>query len=91
VAESPLKHCITPDGKIRWHSSVHFDKSVQIGRLRVHAQMRKGDGFTGRLGGGWSWKLGILAARTEVVFDLFVMSIRFRWFPLAEPPKGETP
>lgn len=74
-----MKRWITPDGKLRFHSTVAFDKVWQIGRVRIRAFMREGDGLMGRLGGGWSWKLGILAGRTEVVFELFVMSVRIGW------------
>lgn len=64
---------------LKWHASVAFDKTAQIGRVRIRATMRKGDGVMGRLGGGWSWKLGILAAKTEIVLEIFVMSIRICW------------
>lgn len=76
---SDLKHCITKDGDIRWFSSISFDKRVSIGRVNIAATMRAGDGFMGRLGGGWSWKLGILASRYGFVLELFVMSVRVSW------------
>lgn len=59
-----------------WHSSIHFLKTVTIFGYAVKFEMRKNDGWMGRLGGGWAWKLGILASRNDVVFELFVMSIR---------------
>jgi hypothetical protein len=73
------KRCITPDGKLRWHSTLAFDRTVRLGRFKARATMRANDGAMGRLGGGWSWKFGILAARTEMVFELFVMSVRISW------------
>ena len=79
-----LRRCITTDGKVRWFSSVAFDRSVTFGRLRVRATMRNGDGFMGRLGGGWLWKLGILAGRGEIVLELFVMSLRVQWLDARE-------
>lgn len=72
---------LTANNKIRWHASICFDKTGQIGRLKLHALMKAGDGFMGRLGGGWAWKLGILAARNEIVLELFVMNIRFTLLP----------
>lgn len=62
-----------------WIATTAFEKQVTLGRLRVKARMAKGNGVMGRLGGGWAWKLGILAAKTDVVLELFVMSVRFTW------------
>lgn len=73
------KRCITPDGKVRWHSTVAFDRTFKVGRIKARAVMREANGAMGRLGGGWSWKLGILAARQEFVLKLFVMSVRVSW------------
>lgn len=61
-----------------WQASVAFCKQVRLGKWTLTAQLNNGDGVWGRLGGGWTWKLGILWSRTDVVLDLFVMSIRFQ-------------
>jgi hypothetical protein len=60
-----------------WTASIAFRKQVRLGAWTITAQMKNGDGAWGRLGGGWKWKLGILWGGTDVVLDLFVMSIRF--------------
>lgn len=63
-----------------WHSSLAFRKEFSFGGWRVVAEMRNNDGCMGRLGGGWAWKLGILASDSSYVLELFVMSIRI-WLP----------
>lgn len=70
---------ITEEGQLRWHSTDAFNWKRSIGRLHVHANMRRTDGAMGRMGGGWLWKFGVLAARTEIVLELFVMTVRLRW------------
>jgi hypothetical protein len=64
-----------------WHASLCFEKTITVRRLRVKATMRNGDGWMGRMGGGWVWKFGILAGRTEWVLELFVMSVRVTILP----------
>jgi hypothetical protein len=75
-----LKHCITENGQIRWHSDEIINWKRQYGRLKVSFRMRKNNGAMGRMGGGWLWKFGIEAARGELLFNLFVAVLRVSWY-----------
>ena len=60
-----------------WFSGVHFEKVLEVGRLRIKATMRDGKGLMGRFGGGWQWKLGIqVGSWRGFIISLFVMEIR---------------
>jgi hypothetical protein len=62
---------------MNWHSSTAIRKELNLGRLRTVFQMKRADGCMGRLGGGWTWKLGAMGTSNELVLELFVCSIRF--------------
>lgn len=72
-----MKNYITSDNKIRWHSDVTIHKVWNISRLRITFRMTAGNGFMGRLGGGWSWKLGAMGTGNEICLELIFFSIRF--------------
>lgn len=76
--ENQLAHCIDEEGKVRWHSTRAIDWKRKYGRLHIHVLMKRKDGFTGRMGGGWDWKVGIMKGGSEVILELFVLSIRLR-------------
>ena len=65
----------------RWFSSSAFDRRWQIGRVSIRAHMRRNDGFMGRFGGGWNWKLGIQVGSTTAIVSLLVMELRFSLLP----------
>jgi len=64
---------------MNWFSTYSFCKRAYIGRLLVELSMRKADGFMGRFGGGWNWKLGFQAGGRTVIFALLVASLRISW------------
>lgn len=62
-----------------WFSDYVFDKRLEIGRLKIRVDMRKRNGWMGRFGGGWNWKLGISIGGSTVLIDLLVISVSISW------------
>lgn len=62
-----------------WFSSYAFSKHWQIGKLKINPSMRRADGYMGRFGGGWNWKLGFMSSGSTIIFSLLIMSIRISW------------
>ena len=58
-----------------WASSVAFDKSKRIGRIKLRLEMRRADGVMGRFGGGWNWKLGIQIGGKTLLISLLVAEL----------------
>jgi hypothetical protein len=52
-----------------------------FGRLKINFRMTAGNGAMGRLGGGWSWKLGAMGSGNEVVLEVIAFSMRFTLLP----------
>ena len=55
-------------GRVRWRGVPY----------RVTYSRKSADEFMGRFGGGWQWKIGIMAGPSTVILDLFVASLAFR-------------
>jgi len=73
-----------------WRSSHYFDKRWQWSRIKIRFDMRRNDGFMGRFGGGWDWKLGIQASTPNkygwtVIISLLVASLSIDYAPGKEP------
>ena len=49
------------------------------GRIHFHFHWQSPDSFMGRFGGGWQWKIGIQAGKTNCIFNLLVCSLRVSW------------
>lgn len=59
--------------QIKNHSALlDFDTKVKVGERWGW----KDPGGMGRFGGGWRWKLGVMASGRTVIFDLVFGSIR---------------
>lgn len=65
----------TKIGKKPWFSDTKFRKVVQFGRWKIRAEMRSKNGWMGRFGGGWNYKLGIDVGGRTVLINLFIMTI----------------
>lgn len=72
---------ITKDNKVRWHSDEVINKKWKFGRFEICLRMTAGNGFMGRLGGGWLWKLGAMGTKSEICLELIFFTIRMRIFP----------
>lgn len=59
-----------------WFSSTAFNKKIKIRRLELTFSMQRSDGFMGRFGGGWNWKIGFQAGGRTVIISLLIMDIR---------------
>lgn len=62
-----------------WYSSRRLNRQFSVGRLDIGVEMRRNDGWMGRFGGGWNWKLGIQAGGNTVIVSLLVMEVRLDW------------
>lgn len=72
---------ITKEGNIRWHSDETLKREWRVGRIKVNFRLTAGNGVTGRLGGGWAWKLGVMGVKSEVCMELVFFTLRFRLMP----------
>jgi hypothetical protein len=63
---------------MQWESSYAIDRKWTIGRAEFRFTMRRADGFMGRFGGGWNWKLGIqVGSWRSWILSLLVAELRF--------------
>jgi hypothetical protein len=62
-----------------WASAYLVDKTWRIGRVKINFSMRSTNGYMGRFGGGWDWKLGFQAGGHCVIFSLLVADLRITW------------
>lgn len=67
-----------------WASTYLFNVRRAFGRLTVGASMRRTDGWMGRFGGGWNWKLGVALGSSTLLIDLLVLTVTFS----LEAPRG---
>jgi hypothetical protein len=61
----------------KWLSTYAIHKRWSIGRLKIKFSMRRSDGFMGRFGGGWNWKVGIQASERTVLLSLLIAELSF--------------
>lgn len=52
-------------------------KQVKIWKLKITFRWRSKNNLWGRFGGGWNWKLGIMAGGKTVIVSLFVCEVIF--------------
>lgn len=60
---------------MKWASSTFIDWKCELWRFGFRIYWRRKDGFMGRFGGGWNWKLGIQAGGSTVIFNLLVFDV----------------
>ena len=58
-----------------WASSYKINRRWTIGRICVAFSARSSDGFMGRFGGGWNWKLGAQIGGTTAIFSLLIADL----------------
>lgn len=73
-------------GITNWASSYAIDKRLTIGRIVFRFTLRRADGYMGRFGGGWNWKLGIQASSLTkdswtMIISLLVAELRIQVKP----------
>lgn len=54
----------------------------EVGRYKITYERRSRQNAMGRFGGGWDWKLGIQASKSEWIISLIVSSLRIWRRPL---------
>ena len=59
-----------------WGSPYLIDKTCRIGRVKINFNMRSAEGYMGRFGGGWNWKLGVMVGGRTVIVSLLVADLR---------------
>ncbi|MHC4546141.1 MAG: hypothetical protein ACYSYL_16755 [Planctomycetota bacterium] len=64
---------------MRWASTYIIDRRWRLGRLELGLSWRRNDGFMGRFGGGWNWKLGVQVGSTTAIFSLLVLAVSVSW------------
>lgn len=58
-----------------WASKYNVRKSWEYGRLAVAFSARSSDGWMGRFGGGWNWKLGVQIGGGTALFSLLIAEL----------------
>lgn len=59
-----------------WSSKTIVHKEFQIGQYSFTYERRSKEGFMGRFGGGWQYKLGIDIGGSTVILNLLIASLR---------------
>lgn len=67
-----------------WGSPYLIKKKWTFGRVTVGFDARSTEGFMGRFGGGWNWKLGFQASTIPrpsgtVIISLLIADLRVDW------------
>ena len=64
---------------MKWFSDYKINKDFTYKNLHGNFSMRSKDGFMGRFGGGWNWKLGFQVGGNTIIISLLVAELRFYW------------
>lgn len=73
-----------------WFSSVVFERRWSLGQWAFSVRMRRADGFMGRFGGGWDWKLGFQTSTPSrygwtIILSLLVAEASASYQPKEKP------
>jgi len=63
---------------MKWIGDYAIDKTINLFGWSCRFAMREAGAAMGRLGGGWNWQLGIMYYPGDIVFNLFIASIRIK-------------
>lgn len=58
-----------------WFSDYNIREQWSIGRVDVRFSSRSSNGFMGRFGGGWNWKLGVQIGGNTMLIGLLIAEL----------------